>query len=308
MFCQNCGNEIDDDSRYCNYCGAENKKIRSVSSDNYWDKKNNANIVVSDKGINDLENNSNTLFRKMGISLVVFIIFIFIAALLGGGAGFSSDYENYDMGKNEALRDKKNNQGYELDESILGPTLYQNYSADTDISDIKKPEEIQIEDMIFNKQMTFDETVQILANNGYHTTADRDMLITDGEVREFTYSNNAVDYFKISFTPEDDVTTKLGDCVIHYICVCENSPCKWYNSYGIGAYGEGIPDYYSFIEELQKNNVDYSESSKDGKLAVILKRKNYYYDDALECEVLFDRSSYECVSTKWDKGLSLFKP
>jgi uncharacterized membrane protein YvbJ len=77
MYCNNCGKQIPDNSKFCNYCGSKIGFLPTdseKSSNNSIKTTNNKNEIFPDKSI-----------KYLVLSLVVFVPCIYFLAVLVGG-------------------------------------------------------------------------------------------------------------------------------------------------------------------------------------------------------------------------------
>ena len=199
-----------------------------------------------------------------------------------------------------------NNNNIKMDESIVECTIYQNY--DENNKNVKEPQKAQINGMIFEKGMSYEAAIEIAKKNKCTFNNNADKILTAHDMITMTFKINGVSAFMLSFSTKDKESAKLKDCILKEVTLKEDYNCDWYNMYGFGAKGKNIPDYFSFIEQLEKHNVSYSDyTDENGNLRVhigkhlhdgIYQRNDFY----------FDKSSGKCLYTSWDEGKDLLDP
>lgn len=122
MFCENCGKQIDDDAKFCKYCGASIElKAETVSNENSEQKVSAVRDSASDY--------TSSVKRKSYIIIAVIIavpIILIIAVLLLMSL---SDKKNFE--KNEEEIQKVQDSYFEfLPEMTVGDLLYEYYGED----------------------------------------------------------------------------------------------------------------------------------------------------------------------------------
>ena len=71
MFCKNCGKEIDDESKFCQYCGTAQKEPTSSNSEN-----DNTSIVTEEP---KYDNPHNVIKTILYFALIILLLIAFIA-------------------------------------------------------------------------------------------------------------------------------------------------------------------------------------------------------------------------------------
>ena len=80
MFCKNCGNEISDDSKFCNFCGT---------------KQQSAVAVPENNSSNEYEKSEKTLWGIVLACLIfVFVIILVIAVAVGGNSSSANKQDS----------------------------------------------------------------------------------------------------------------------------------------------------------------------------------------------------------------------
>ena len=194
----------------------------------------------------------------------------------------------------------------------------------------------QIADMLFTRNMTFSEVMQVLENSKFNWVYidDGNRILSENSVLRTTVTLDGKEMFVIEYSTEKDSgAMQLKNCYFSGAYIIQNSSCPYYLSYipgGIGNSGENMPDYFSFIDLLKSygitnekqgndnfsdsyNTYDmwYEESSSDDGNLKISVYYNVYKSDGPPEEYrknfIFSSSTGKCIYTLWDQESFLIK-
>ncbi len=193
-----------------------------------------------------------------------------------------------------------------LNPDILGVNLYDNYNPETEYSEVTMA---QVADMVFYDEMSYTEFVSVIEGSAFDCSGyigDPEIILTPYQGMDLVVSINGEEVFEAGIFNMGDESARFKECTLTHIRIIEGTSWTWYNSYGIGAYGENVPDYFTFIDTLNSYGIRYDEgTADDGNLEVkLIKEKpdDRYY---AVCSFVFDRYEGECLYTSWDKGVNL---
>ncbi|MBR1816951.1 MAG: hypothetical protein IJ763_09660 [Lachnospiraceae bacterium] len=195
-----------------------------------------------------------------------------------------------------------------MDSSVVSIEFYDNFNSEYEFV---RPTVVQIADMIFYKDMKISEFINTVEQSkfqcdGYNVNLD-EIMSPDNKIFTMTISVNGENAFEVKLVNSADEPVRLGDCTIFDINMISGTSCCWYNAYGFGSYGKNIPEYFTFRDLLDLNEVGYFDSSSDGSLIVRVERGRYSAEGSHEASFYFDNLSGECIKTSWDDGDGFFK-
>lgn len=122
MFCKNCGKQIDDDTKFCEYCGASIEfKAETVSNENSEQKVSAMRDSVSNGNI--------SVKKKINKPLLIAIIVIVVIGILGVAGAISVEKYFYRKG-DEAIKAVQDSYFEFLPEMTVGDLLYEYYGED----------------------------------------------------------------------------------------------------------------------------------------------------------------------------------
>ena len=193
----------------------------------------------------------------------------------------------------------------QMNDAVLGVSLYDNYKKGTEFEETTV---VQIADMLFTYNMSYNDFVNEVQKSSFYCSGysgDSEVLLRPDHGFVLTVSIEGQEVFEASLFNMTEDTIKFQDCTLTKISIVEGTTCKWYNSYGIGPYGENVPDYFTFKELLDENQINYEERTvDDGNLWIYLgKMKDAPYYKV--CSFVFDKYDGKCIYTGWDKGDAL---
>ena len=155
MYCNKCGNKVDENQKYCNKCG--NYLIYNMQSNINNTRKNNTN------------NNTNV---KNNMNIVIIIIMLIIACVLVPAiikiVKSLNTKENYYFGEeaigqvlNEEQVEKNENKKGKYKTAIITDNVYSGIS----VNSIKDAEDLIIEDSVSQKQSDYSKEIMSIENN-----------------------------------------------------------------------------------------------------------------------------------------------
>lgn len=302
MYCSNCGRMISNDGvNFCPMCGADFRQLKNVE-DSYVESIRNNAIEKKNK------TRKMVMIALFGMLIVIFLI---VASLNdpndSDDAITEVDTEDYNETTVDDLEEDTNEEYYsdnvevEMQSQVATQSFYDEFNTS---NAYEWALNCQIADMYLYYHMTAKDFFAAMDNSAYHWGGgyfDPEERIPPNKGYRITFYVNGVDTFTASIMNNEDIGAHYEDCLVEDVFINKDAQCSWYNSYGFGAYGENVPDYYSFINYLDSNNVDHYETEKGEEIVVRCKTYNSYSQKEV-VDFIYDSSTKECIRTSWDDG------